>query len=142
MALELQHALTDEQVEQLWRMYQAEWWTKGRRRGAVEEMLRHCDVIVAFSDSETGKLAAFARVLTDYVYKALILDVIVEASYRNTGLGRALIDAILQHPSLQSVEHFELYCRPGLVPFYRQWGFREQAGELRFLRLDAKRGQS
>lgn len=37
---------------------------------------------------------AFARILTDYVYKALILDVIVEPAYRGRGLGRLLMESI------------------------------------------------
>ena len=79
-------------------------------------------------------LVAFSRVLIDYVYKALILDVIVDASCRGQGLARALLDGIVEHPRLQSVRHFELYCRPELVPFYCRWGFTEELGELRFMR--------
>ena len=77
---------------------------------------------------------AFARVLTDGVYKALIFDVIVAGSHRDHGLGRALMDALLEHPRLKSVRHLELYCLPELIPFYRRWGFSDELGELRFLR--------
>jgi len=68
------------------------------------------------------------------VYKALILDVIVDVAYRGRELGRILMDTILQHPALRSVRHFELYCLPELMPFYRKWGFTDELGTLRFMR--------
>jgi predicted GNAT family N-acyltransferase len=115
-------------------MYQSEWWTRGRQLPDIRRMLKHSDMIVGFCDSDSNRLIAFARVLTDSVYKALIFDVMVEASYRGQGLGRALMDAIVGHPALKSVRHFELYCRPELIPFYQRWGFTAELGELHFMR--------
>jgi GNAT superfamily N-acetyltransferase len=65
----------------------------------------------------------------------LVLDVIVDASARSKGLGKALMDRLIEHPALQSVRHFELYCLPELISFHQQWGFTENLGELRFMRL-------
>lgn len=67
-------------------MYQNEWWTRSRELADVRRMLRHCDIVVAFCDPAEKRLVAFARVITDYVYKALILDVIVAPSHRGKGV--------------------------------------------------------
>lgn len=122
------------QIAELHALYQNEWWTKGRTLADTQRMLRHCDIIIAFCETESKKLAAFSRVLTDYLYKAFIFDVIVAAPYRSTGLGRKLIEAIVHHPDLKNVKHLELYCLPELVPFYRKWGFTEELGELFLMR--------
>ena len=122
------------QIEQLWHMYQAEWWSRGREIDDVRRAVQHSDLIFAFCDSETGRLAAFARVLTDYVYKAVIFDVIVDRPHRATGVGRLLLEAITSHPALLFVEHMELYCRPELVAFYSKWGFTANLDELCFMR--------
>jgi len=127
--------LADEQIEKLWKMYESEWWTRGRQLADVRNMLRQSDLLIGLCDSERKHLTAFARIVTDYVYKALILDVIVEPAYRGRGLGRLLMESILHHPSLKSVRHFELYCLPELVPFYKKWKFTEDLGGLRFMRL-------
>lgn len=132
--------LSEAQVEQLVELYQGEWWTRGRTLADVHRMLAHTDIVVGFSESSVsgqpgcGRLAAFARVLTDGVYKALIFDFIVAAPHRGCGLGRALMEVLLAHPRLKDVRHLELYCLPELVPFYRRWGFTDELGTLRFMR--------
>lgn len=134
MLFEVTDRLTDAQVGELCALYQNEWWTQERELSDVRRMLDHTDVVVALRETSTGKLAAFARVLTDGVYKALIFDVIVAACYRGQGLGAILMKAIVEHPRLQGVRHLELYCLPELVPFYQKWGFTAELGQLRFMR--------
>jgi GNAT superfamily N-acetyltransferase len=126
--------LTSEHIEQLWRMYQGEWWSRGRKLEDIRRVVEHSDLIFAFCDPETGQLVAFARVLTDFVYKAFIFDVIVERRRRELGLGRMLLDAITAHPALLFVEHMELYCRDEMVPFYEKWGFTAAQHNVRLMR--------
>lgn len=126
--------LNDRQVAELHEMYQMEWWTRGRKLADVQTVVEKSDVIVAIMKIETEELVAFSRVLTDYVYKAVIFDVIVKAAYRGENLGRRLMDTITAYPSLRKVKHFELYCRPEVVPFYKKWGFTSELGELEFMR--------
>jgi N-acetyltransferase len=125
--------LSDSHVEDLHRLYQHEWWTGGRSLEDVRRMLDATRILVAFVDPNSERLIAFARAITDQTYKALILDVIVDSSWRGQRLGKMLMDELLAHPALAQVQHFELYCRPELVPFYERWGFKEPAG-LRFMR--------
>ena len=127
--------LTDRQVEDLHGLYLGEWWTNRRDLDDVRRMVEHTQVLVGFAEgSADGRLVAFARVITDFVFKGLVLDVIVDPSYRNTGLGRRLMDEVVQHPRLRDVSHLELYCRPELEPFYERWGFTSDLGVLRFMR--------
>jgi GNAT superfamily N-acetyltransferase len=124
--------------EQLHRLYLDEWWTHRRELDDVRRMLDGSDVVIGFVDEDTGALAGFARVLTDFVYKALVLDVIVQSGYRGTGLGARMMDEVVGHAQLRDVLHFELYCRPELVAFYERWGFTNELGVIQFMR----RGQS
>ncbi|HUI52894.1 MAG TPA: GNAT family N-acetyltransferase [Terriglobales bacterium] len=126
--------LTSGYIEQLWRLYQGESWSRGRKLADVRRVVEHSDLIFAFCDSETGRLVAFARVLTDFVYKAVVFDVIVERRHRDLGLGRLLLDAITSHPALLFVEHIELSCRDEMVPFYKKWGFTADSRKVRLLR--------
>lgn len=126
--------LTGAQIEQLWRMYQGEWWSRGRNLNDVRRAVEHSSLICAYCDPASGCLVAFARVLTDFVYKAVIFDVIVDRPHRRRGLGRMLLEAVTSQPALLFVEHIELYCRPELVRFYKRWGFTADLDELCFMR--------
>jgi N-acetylglutamate synthase-like GNAT family acetyltransferase len=67
-------------------------------------------------------------VLTDYVYRASIWDVIVDTDYQGQDIGTHIIQRILDHPDLKRVELFWLCTRsPG---FYEKLGFssKEQTG--------------
>lgn len=134
MGLTQLETLTSGQVDDLHELYRNEWWTADRDRADLEPMVSNSDVIVAFGDDVTGELVAFARVLTDSVYKALVFDVIVAPDHRGTGLGDRLLSAVVDHPDLSGVESFELYCLEELVPFYERWGFSEDVGDVRLMR--------
>jgi len=134
LQLEFVSRLTREHVEQLWRLYQGESWGCGRRLQDVRRMVENSDLIFAFCDPETRRLVAFARVLTDYVYKAVVFDIIIDRRYPNPGTGRMLLDAITSHPALLFIEHIELYCRDEMVPFYKKWGFTADLRNLRLMR--------
>ena len=129
--------LTKGQRSELVELYQHEWWTEGREREDVDRMLDASDVVVGLVDSASGALVAFARALTDGVYKALVFDVIVAGGRRGGGLGERLMEELVNHPMLAPIEHIELYCLAELVPFYERWCFSDDLGEFQLLRREA-----
>lgn len=76
--------------------------------------------------------------LSDFVWKALIFDVIVAPDSRGSGIGTMLIETILTHPRLARVRHFELYSRPDMEPFYQCFGFSAGVGDARLMRREAR----
>ena len=137
MQLNLITSLSDRQVEDLHRFYQNEWWTQGRALDDIRRMLDHSDSLFGYAAPSDGRLVGFARVLSDRVYKALIFDLIVDPEYRNAGLGRRLMEAIVDHPELRAVKHFELYCLPEMEPFYQELGFSGEVAGVKLLRRNA-----
>ena|SRR5690348_10390022 len=132
--LQLRRSLTREQVDQLTDLFQQEWWTKGRQKNDVEKLIAKAAIIFAFIDPINEELVGFARAMTDGVYKAMIFDIIVKETWRNTGLGRRLMDTIMEDPVLSQVKHRELYCLEEMVPFYEKWGFTAKLPGLFFMR--------
>lgn len=121
-------------LPQLLELFGSAWWTRGRTDGDVRRMLAASDLVFAVVHRPSDRLAGFARVITDEVYLAVVLDVIVERRSRGAGLGAMLLDAIVGHPRLAGVRSVELVCQPELVPFYRRWGFTERVGRSRLMR--------
>ena len=74
MNLQAISQLNEAQVQDLQRLYQSAWWSKERQLDEIRRMLAGSDIIVGECQAETGRLVSFARVLTDFVYRALILD--------------------------------------------------------------------
>lgn len=134
--LEFVDRLDVDQTRQLHALYQGEWWTRGRTLEEVRRMLTNDHPIFAYADAGSGRLAAFARVLTDGVFKAILFDVIVAEDFRRTGLGKRLMDRVLTDPRLAQVRHIELYCLPELVSFYERYGFASDVGGVLLMRTD------
>ena len=120
-----------ERRHQLYDLYSKEWWTAERGFDDVIRMVEHSDLAIGLC-SEDDRLIAFARVLTDYTFKAMIFDVIVHIEFRGQNLGRAIINRIIDHESLAEVRSFELYCPDSLVPFYGKLGFSKGTANLLF----------
>ncbi len=126
--------LTDAQTFDLVELYQQEWWSVHRQVEDVKVMLKNSDLIFGFQEGE--RLIGFARVLSDFVYKALLFDILIAVDQRGQGLGKKLMTTILEYPKLAHTSHFELYCLPAMESFYRPFGFITKAreAELSFMR--------
>ncbi|MFG1812436.1 GNAT family N-acetyltransferase [Kribbella sp. NPDC049174] len=127
-------AVEDKRLPDLLELFRSAWWTADRGADEVAQMLQQSDIITVLTDRPTNRLVGFARVLTDYTYVALVLDVVVSEAHRGSGLGARLLDAVVHHPALATVRSLELVCQPELVPFYRQWGFTDEVGRSLLMR--------
>jgi N-acetylglutamate synthase-like GNAT family acetyltransferase len=105
---------------QLKGFYAHAWWTKGRSLAQVRSLLKHSDLIV--TAWEGRELVGFARVGTDFCFRAVIWDVIVHPGQHRRGIGSRLIKAITSHPKLAGVESFWLFTSDK-QPFYKKLGF-------------------
>jgi len=130
VGLRLVERLDGDLPEQLHRLYLAEWWTHRRNLDDVRRMLEGSDVVLGLVDEDTGALAGFARVITDFVFKALVLDVIVEAGCRGTGLAARLHDAFLAEVRDRGYRTARLHTPAGHARarrFYERRGWRVSA---------------
>ena len=112
--------------EQLLKLFHQAPWAKTRTLDDVKDMLRHTDLALCAWDGD--QLIGFSRVLTDFVYRATIWDVIVDKAYQKQGIGTDIVQRILTHPRLKRVELFWLCTRR--PAFYEKLGFssKEQTG--------------
>ncbi len=128
--------LDQKQIEQLHLLYKNEWWCKNRTLSQTAEVVENSSLIFGIVDS-SDNLIAFARVISDYIFKAFVFDVIVAKEHRGKGLSKKLLNAILNHSKLKNIETIELYCLPEMKPLYAKYGFKEVDGLL-FLRKHNK----
>jgi ribosomal protein S18 acetylase RimI-like enzyme len=118
---------TDIHPQQLLSLFDQTDWAGNRSLDDTTRMLAHTDVAISAWDGST--LVGFGRVLTDYVFRASIWDVIVDRSYQDRDIGKEIVQRILTHPHLERVELFWL-CTRRYQGFYASLGFsdKEQTG--------------
>ncbi|MDK2411668.1 GNAT family N-acetyltransferase [Aphanizomenon sp. PH219] len=132
MNYQVVNQLNETQIFELVELYKHEFWSKNRTYQGVSKMLAASDVIIALINEEK-ELIAFCRVLTDFVYRGVLYDVIVKPSYRNMGFGDKLLDEVVNHPQLKAVENLALFCLPEMIPFYERWGFIYDVNGLKIM---------
>jgi ribosomal protein S18 acetylase RimI-like enzyme len=117
----------DFDLAQLATLYDCAPWANARTAGDIKEMLAGTDLAISAWDGP--RLIGFGRVLTDYVYRASIWDVIVDPEYQGQDIGTQIMEKIMHHPSLKRVELIWL-CTRDKQAFYEKLGFssREQTG--------------
>ncbi|MBS9383887.1 MAG: GNAT family N-acetyltransferase [Dolichospermum sp. BR01] len=132
MNYQVVNQLDETQISELMELYKNEFWSHNRTYQGVVKMLAASDIIIALVNEEK-ELIAFCRILTDFVYRGVLYDVIVKPSYRKMGFGAKLLDEVVNHPQLKEVENMALFCLPEMIPFYQQWGFTNKVVNLELM---------
>jgi GNAT superfamily N-acetyltransferase len=78
------------------------YWAGDRPRDLIEKSIRHS---VCFGLFHGGRQVGFARAVTDHATFTWVCDVIIDPAHRGRGLGKWLMQCLLDHPDLQTVSH-------------------------------------
>jgi GNAT superfamily N-acetyltransferase len=95
------------------------YWAKGVPREAVARSIENA---LCFGVYAENKQIGFARVISDYATYAYIGDVFVLEPFRGRGLGKWLMECIMQHPRLQGLRRWSLVTSDA-HGLYAQFGF-------------------
>ncbi|QDP39712.1 GNAT family N-acetyltransferase [Radiobacillus deserti] len=85
-------------IDKLFFLLSNSYWAKERPRATVEESIKHS---LNFGIYKRKEQIGFARVITDKAVFSWLMDVIIEDSYRGEGLGKWLVQTILEHPDVK-----------------------------------------
>ncbi|HXX28843.1 MAG TPA: GNAT family N-acetyltransferase [Terriglobales bacterium] len=95
------------------------YWAKGIPREMVARSIANSLCFGVYSD---GRQVAFARVISDFATYAYVADVFVLMPFRGRGLGKWMMESILQHPRLQQLRRWSLVTEDA-HGLYAQFGF-------------------
>ncbi len=109
------------------------YWAVGRPRAQTQRCWDNCLCLGIYAPD--GQQVGFARVLTDYTFRAHLGDVFISPSTRGLGLGKALVGTILAHPELATVQHWTLTTGDA-HGLYAQYGFRAGEPDGAWMTLD------
>jgi len=97
------------------------YWAKGRSKQLVVKSMENSICFGVFD--VTNKQVGFARLVTDYVVFAWLMDVFVIDDFKGKGLGKMLIQHIMEFPELQNVNGIGLRTKDA-HSLYEHYGFK------------------
>ncbi len=101
-----------------------------------EVMKRSIDHALCFGVYHLDRQVGFARVITDFATTAYVGDVFITESYRGKGLGKWLIETIVNYPALEGLRLWFLGTRDA-HGLYEKYGFHKVANTSLMERLMA-----
>lgn len=106
-------------VEAIYGFLERSYWANTRQREITDLSLRHS---LNFGIYHGSAQVGLARIITDYATFAYICDVFISEEHRGDGLGKWLINTVINEPALQNVRRFMLATRDA-HGLYAQFGF-------------------
>lgn len=98
------------------------YWGMGRTLEDVQKTIQHSHCFGLYSESNDQ--LGFARVVTDFVVFAYLMDVIIFKEYQGKGLGDKLITYIVESDALRNIKTFALKTKDAHT-LYERYGFEK-----------------
>jgi GNAT superfamily N-acetyltransferase len=99
------------------------YWAAGR---TIDEVQTTIDASFCFGIYLNEEQIGFARVITDYVVFAYVMDVFIDEKHRGKGYSSVLVQKMLSEPKLQEVKIWRLATTDAHY-LYEKFGFKSLA---------------
>ncbi|WP_033959966.1 GNAT family N-acetyltransferase [Psychroserpens jangbogonensis] len=97
------------------------YWAKGRTKDEVKTSIEHSLCFGVYIDN---KQIGFARIATDYVVFAYLMDVFILTEHRGKGYSKQLMKVVNEEPLLKSCKVWMLKTSDA-HKLYNQFGYSE-----------------
>ena len=98
------------------------FWAKDRSLKQLKKMIAKSTSIVTLWEEKT--LIGFGRATSDYVYRAVLWDIVIAKDYQKHGLGKILVNSLKSSKSVKNVEKIYLMTT-NCQDFYQSCGFMQ-----------------
>jgi GNAT superfamily N-acetyltransferase len=129
--VELVRSWKEEEIVELYRA--AGWWKESMDQTRVNDLIRGSFLFAVAIDITTGKAVGMGRVISDAISDAYIQDLVVQAKWRNSGVGKIIIETLLEECRSRKIAWIGLIAEPGKEDFYSTLGFRSMPGHVPML---------
>ncbi|MCC0177472.1 GNAT family N-acetyltransferase, partial [Waterburya agarophytonicola K14] len=82
---------------------------------------------------EKESLIGFARAVSDGVFHATLLDILVAPRFQQRGLGKKIVLALIEQLQQSQINDITLFASPHIVDFYHKLGFVSQPKNLQWM---------
>ena len=113
------------------------FWAQQRSISDLRRMLAGSNVVVSLWRGK--RLVGFGRASSDGIHRAVLWDIVVAGDLQGRGLGRQVVEALLDSPALRGVERLYLMTTNS-AGFYQQLGFNSAEPQQPLIRKSQASG--
>ncbi|CAG7653556.1 GNAT family N-acetyltransferase [Paenibacillus allorhizosphaerae] len=123
------------QTDTVYSLLQTTYWAGNRSKETIIRSIEG-SLCLGLYDADMYQ-AGYLRVVTDYATFAWVCDVIVHPDHRGQGLGKWLVQCLVEHPKLKGIQ-MVLGTRDA-HGLYEQFGFERREMMRRLVPVEGKR---
>ncbi len=117
-------------VEFIYQFLTKAYWSEGRTKAQVQLSIDHSDCFGLYLD---GTQIGFARLISDRLVFAYLMDVFIDPEHRGHGYSKLLLSKLFNHPEYKQVKSWYLktldanglYTKFGFTPLSKPEKFME-----------------
>ncbi|MEP3209886.1 MAG: GNAT family N-acetyltransferase [Maribacter sp.] len=114
-------------------MTEKSYWAKERTIQQTKKTVENSFCFGMYTDAK--QQIGFARIVTDFVFFGNIMDVIIDPEYQGKGLGKKLVEFMLQHDAIKSLQTITLKTKDA-HSFYEKYGFQRVGNSQLYMSKD------
>jgi ribosomal protein S18 acetylase RimI-like enzyme len=109
------------------------WWKDSYDTSLINQMIVGSFIFAVVVDTTMGKAVGMGRVISDGISDAYIQDLVVLPKYRRQGLGKKLVDFLINQCLSKGIVWIGVIAEPGSDKLYRSLGFKPMKGHIPML---------
>ena len=98
------------------------FWAKGRKKKELQKMIKNSSCVITLWQG--NRLIGFGRATSDWIFRAVLWDIVIVKDHQNSGLGKLLVKTLLSSNSIKDVEKVYLITTNSKA-FYKLCHFEE-----------------
>jgi len=112
--------------EEIVNLYKAGgWWKQSYDKSGIKYLIDGSFAFAVVIEKKTGKAVGMGRLLSDGVSDAYIQDLVLLKEYRGKGLGKWLVEELVNYCKSRKILWICLIAEPNQDNFYKKIGFKK-----------------
>jgi len=109
------------------------WWKEGWDPAHIPLLIQSTFLFIVAVQRQSGRTVGMGRAISDGVSDAYIQDLVVLPEFRGRGVGKAIVERLVESCLARGITWIALVAEPGTCDFYSGMGFTAMVGHVPML---------
>jgi len=101
------------------------WWEDSYDKSKLKDLIKGSFAFAVVIDKKTNQAIGMGRILSDGTSDAYIQDLVILPDYRTKGIGKELINKLVEYCHSKGIKWIALIAEPDQDHFYLRTGFKQ-----------------